>query len=381
MELEFDKEMDAILRRARGGENVAVATPHLDADAVAAFVENALPGRVRRLYVEHFADCDRCRKLLSQSILMSETAASLAAVGAAEVITAPIAEGVIPWYQKLFRAPGLAIAMGGLVLTFSVVLGYLVLQNEQADSNASVAQITDQELQRGPSAPEAPAAANSNSSVAANAAAIDPSQTTNAALGMTAANTAAPSVSLDGTDTRTLALRGEAEAKDVATGAAAGAQPEPKVAEAAPPPPPVAADAIRAQPEAARERDDAGAEKQKEDKEEAKKRSAFGSFSSRRDVPAPAAKAGPSRAGPVQSANNQVQNQTFEMPVTRVVGGKTFENRDRAWYDRAYRNQPTTNVRRGTEEFRRLDSGLRSIANALDGVVVVVWKDKAYRIQ
>ena len=69
------------------------------------------------------------------------------------------------------------------------------------------------------------------------------------------------------------------------------------------------------------------------------------------------------------------------MPVTRIAGGKTFNNRERVWYDTAYTGQATTNVRRGSEEFKKLDSGLRDIANMIGGTVVVVWKTKAYRIQ
>jgi hypothetical protein len=79
--------------------------------------------------------------------------------------------------------------------------------------------------------------------------------------------------------------------------------------------------------------------------------------------------------------SNQVNNKAFEMPVTRKVGGRSFNNRNGAWYDTAYHGQSTINVRRGTEEFRKLDGGLRNIANTLGGVVVVIWKEKAYRIQ
>jgi len=63
------------------------------------------------------------------------------------------------------------------------------------------------------------------------------------------------------------------------------------------------------------------------------------------------------------------------------VGGRSFNNRDGAWYDTGYHGQSTINIGRGTEEFKKLDGGLRSIANNLGGVVVVVWKGKAYRIQ
>ncbi|MEQ1920953.1 MAG: hypothetical protein ABL952_00460 [Pyrinomonadaceae bacterium] len=44
MELEFDKEIDAILRKGRSGQIAAVkaaTASHLDADSISAFAENA----------------------------------------------------------------------------------------------------------------------------------------------------------------------------------------------------------------------------------------------------------------------------------------------------------------------------------------------------
>ena len=64
-----------------------------------------------------------------------------------------------------------------------------------------------------------------------------------------------------------------------------------------------------------------------------------------------------------------------------MVGGKTFNNRDGAWYDAAYNGQATADYRRGTAEYKKLDSGLRNVADTVGGTVVVVWKSKAYRIQ
>jgi hypothetical protein len=83
----------------------------------------------------------------------------------------------------------------------------------------------------------------------------------------------------------------------------------------------------------------------------------------------------------VQNQSNQINSQVFDMAVTRLVGGKRFENRNGAWYDSAYRGQGTTNVNRGTDPYKKLDRGLRDIADTLGGTVVVVWKDKAYRIR
>lgn len=67
--------------------------------------------------------------------------------------------------------------------------------------------------------------------------------------------------------------------------------------------------------------------------------------------------------------------------VGKQIGGKSFNRQDGVWYDSAYSGQATTDVRRGSNEYKKLDPGLRSIAESLSGTVVVVWKSSAYRIQ
>lgn len=374
MELEFDKEIDAILRKARGGDAAAVsAASHLDADAIAAFVENAIPDKMRRLYTEHFADCDRCRKLLSNTILMNQTAASMAAVGAAEVVSVP--KAAIPWYQRLFRTPNLAMAMGVLVVAFAGILGYIVLQNRNSESNASVAQSSNKAAMANvptysEAAPQANASAAANT--AANSAAAPAAVLPAEPAPMTRTNGPSPATESKSNDT--FGGFADAEKERAATGSGVAAEP-PKVTAAAPPPAP-ADDKPAAVAGVLRDRTE---ESKDEDVALAKRKSGE---DARRDLPAAPAKSGPTRgAGPVQSQSNQINSNVFEMPVTRSVGGKTFENRNGAWYDRAYRSQATTNVRRGTDEYKKLDKGIRSIADNLGGTVVVVWKEKAYRIQ
>ena len=55
-----------------------------------------------------------------------------------------------------------------------------------------------------------------------------------------------------------------------------------------------------------------------------------------------------------------------------------------AWIDTAYNSSRSTiNVARGSDQYRALtadEPSLRSIAEQLGGVVIVVWKGKAYRI-
>ena len=64
-----------------------------------------------------------------------------------------------------------------------------------------------------------------------------------------------------------------------------------------------------------------------------------------------------------------------------VIGGKTFNRKNNVWYDASYNQQSTINITRGTEKYKKLDKGLRTIVENLGGTVIIVWKDKAYRIQ
>ena len=82
-----------------------------------------------------------------------------------------------------------------------------------------------------------------------------------------------------------------------------------------------------------------------------------------------------------RSAPENPRKQNTEAGTTRSVGGKTFNNVGGIWFDSAYNNQKQKTVTRGTQDYQKLDSGLRSIADQFSGTVVVLWKSKAYRIQ
>jgi hypothetical protein len=159
--------------------------------------------------------------------------------------------------------------------------------------------------------------------------------------------------------------------------AAGSSQPQPVTA--APPAPPEMLDGVKAGEDKNKDADESKAEVR--DLELSKRREVDDRRGYRRDAPPPASKAGPSRAGPLQNQSNQVNNQAYEMSVTRRVGGKSFNNRDGVWYDTAYSGQATTNYRRSSVDYKSLDASVRNIANDLGGTVVIVWKGKAYRIQ
>ena len=432
MELEFDKEIDAILRKARPNKGVLVGDdppepkepreqkPHLDADAIAAFADNALPEKARLLYIAHFADCDPCRKLLSRAVQMNAEADAAEKRAAPSVSAEPEIETVVPWYESIFRTPNLALGMGALVLVFSGILGYLILQRS-GGSNATVSQIAEPEDRRGgpydsgesnaaiPTPSEVPAASSANA--ASNSAMMIGPATNTAQAGRTdsagrpadSANTSARSGQfqidgasgsennfiVDGQETTDVLTRKKpAPAQPVRSQPQAGgadssissqsAELLPKglnmssVLKTAP-----ATDAVNDRNE---KKADAKALKEEDkDRGVVAKRKQAEDRGSNRDAPPASAKVGPARSGPLQNQSNQ--SNVYQMSVTRVVGGKTFSNRSGAWYDSAYSGQATTNFRRGTGEYKALDSGLRKIADTIGGTVVIVWKAKAYRIQ
>lgn len=392
MELEFDKEIDAILRKARAPVGAAVAalvSAHLDADAVAAFAENALPDKAKHLYMEHFADCDRCRKLLSHSIFANTEAIAAAA---SHMVSAPV-ETAVPWYLKIFRTPNLALAMGALVLTFGGVLGFLMFQNYKNQAGVSTAQVTEPERAKDDKYYSGASAANmANSSASAANAVANTANTsaTNApampaAVGNPNSNFTPAPGSVGRADSAPLT---EAQPEKEKTAATGGAMPDAaKPVTAAPPPPPVD------QPFATRDERKASEDKLKSEadtKDLAMSKSGDDRDRMAREAPQAAKKTGPNRGdgGPrnttqnTQQEINTQQNQSVAgmIATTRSAGGKTFENRNGAWYDSAYRNQATTDVRRGTDAYKKLDGGLRKIADSIGGTIVVVWKSKAYRI-
>ena len=383
MELEFDKEVDAILRRAGSYRGVLVGDDppdpkkHLDADAVAAFAENALPAKARSLYMEHLADCDGCRKLLSNAILFNTEAVAAAA---SHTVSAPISEALVPWYIKIFRTPNLALAMGALVLTFGGILGFLVFQN-RSNSDAMLSQAKDTERTSGePYTSGVPAANSANAMASAANAAANVANTSAAnAPAMPAPTTKTTSGPFDDTLGHNDSATGSGQQPDVDRRVATdGVTLEAsKPAAAAPPPRPVD------QPVTRDERK-AGEDKLKDDKNAKELTlSKTESYDRMREAPMTAKKSGPSRASVnnTQQEMNTQQNAAGIVAPTRSAGGKTFVNRDGAWYDSAYHGQATTNVQRGAEPYKKLNGGLRKIADSIGGTVVVVWKSKAYRIQ
>ena len=398
MDLEFDKEMDALLRKA-AGSGVLVgddANSHLDADTIAAFAENALPQKSRTIYTQHLAACDPCR--ISLANLISLNAAAKPAMAAA---AAPVPAVYVPWYRKLFQAPNLAYVMGGLVLVFGGLFGVYVLQNAFTNQTASVSMIQpDDAPQSAPARAEAANAVstqNANANSTSNTAGEIPHSVGVADAPFGETNTAVATQPMASTSTTS-------NTADIAM-----AKPAPvdsldrdkslAIAPAAAPPPAVKEAEKREEDE--RTKNEARVATEQAARKQDNSANLYNNQQNQAQMMPGAGNktAGPSRAD-VQRDNRAYGRQMDDKVAkakdaevaagttaggsassTRSVGGKTFELKQSAWYDSAYSGQTTKNVQRGTDEFRKLDSGLRNIANGISGTVVVVWKGKAYRIQ
>jgi hypothetical protein len=92
--------------------------------------------------------------------------------------------------------------------------------------------------------------------------------------------------------------------------------------------------------------------------------------------------AGRSNAGERQEEPKSDKAAPPEEADTRSVGGRKFKRQGNAWVDVKLKSSMSIiTISRGSDDFEKLDSGLRSIAQQFSGPVVVVWKGKAYRIQ
>jgi len=407
MELEFDKEIDAILRKnARGPAAVSSSnSAHLEPDEIAAFAENALPANARSFYIKHLADCDRCRTVLSQTISMIPEAEPIAA--SSDVSSETIGVSEPTWIQKLLAMPSLATVMGALIIAFIGLLGYTVYQSSLGSRSAEVASVRKGET------------ANDNRTFA-----DQPAASANAASNSTAnsTNTSAPTITSEGSPlTKTL---GQSDVVPDQPGIAGADQKQPADGEknevsreeedrsraasnpaAEPQSPVAAAPVMKEQPKTADLDAKKLAERKVEDKRDVAKTETDAVTLAKPEVSKDGAlennvtiqnqnsqnvggAASKSKSGPYRNMDQQQRSVTpnkgradDEGYVGRRAGGKSFEKREGVWYDSAYRGQPTINIRRGSGEYKILDSGLRSIAESVGGTVVIVWKEKAYRIQ
>ncbi|HEY0545434.1 MAG TPA: zf-HC2 domain-containing protein [Pyrinomonadaceae bacterium] len=403
----------------RGPEGFA----HLDADELSAYAENALPPAARARYTEHLADCDSCRKLVTELVMSSGVATQLEQQAAtqAATISAASARSWRDWLRLMFAPAKLRYAASALLALGIVAIAVMVFKSRR---------IGFETTDTGQSQVSQPQSAANNSNTAepsANYNAPNPEGSPAPASASPPSGLlskeATPTSPLQGQETESPAVTNEPQKSGGAQGPAGET----------PAPPATSNNNFELPKNSARDEDNVIAKTEQpalssDDKRKAKKeidgadsteeqarlrpnresasntksaapsenkqqygkvdesagRRARGSGS-----PSPPKDASPSAtAGVASGASIDDRAERADRPAKsderRSVGGKQFVRRGGAWVDTAYSSQATTNVRRGSEQYRALaadEPGLRDIANQLGGEVVIVWKGRAYRIR
>lgn len=371
-------------RSASGGGNGAFSD-HLDADELNSYAEGVVPAPARARYTEHLADCASCRR-----IVIGLTQAS----GAAIRYEAPDPEGGLTFWQKLaalFSPPVLRFAVPALVLTAVIGISLLALRqpqrpelvarNQAADSSPASAQPPQTES-TSPSTGEKPATISKGSE---SPAVFDSNEAKNNLKDEKSRLDQAPGTS--GGDYGTTAPVAKDGTKAGEAGGVADLRPyapEPKAA--APPPPPATLSEADKSTELAKERPAKreDQERQRVDVFRNQPADEHGPNRSRSNT-APSA-ASQRNAGLVGERGPSSQNKNKAADVeTRTVSGRRFTREGNTWVDTNYdSSRATIKLARGSEQFRALvadEPGIRAIADQLEGAVIVVWKNRAYRIQ
>lgn len=366
---------------------------HLDADELNSYAEGVVPDAARARYTEHLADCEACRRIV---IDLSQAA------GAANRFEVPSLQRGAGFWQKLaaiFSPAVLRYAVPALMLTAVIGIALLALRQEQPGGR--IAQTTQ------------PAADTSAPSDQLKHAEAPTGNTTSAPPAAVAKAGTSPTGDSVVNKTDRLERPADAPAPDLSSGVFGTTTPAAKDGT----PPGKAAEIAQAQPSFAPEPkagapaapgttvQSEGDEITRGAKEQAAKREdqerGRDNFKNQ-----PVEEHGPNRSsgqrsGPANNAQQNLGGYTLSRSgpnaedkkakakpsdvETQYVSGRRFAREGNAWIDTAYESpRATINIKRGSEQFRALvadEPGLGAIADRLKGVVIVIWKNRAYRIQ
>lgn len=362
---------------------------HLDADELNSYAEDALPQVTRARYTSHIADCARCRKLI----------ASLTMSGNQQEVAAPAdSTPAKSFWEKLssFLAPPVwRYATPVLALSLLIVVGLITLRQFREENLVASNEPRNTELR----SRQAEAVGDKTASPSsAETEQSQPNETARSSGSPTAEKTA-PTDESKSALAKEQASRGQ-QAQDRESGkqlpktvdeTVTVVQPTyaPEPVASTPPPPKQVAIARptevnenkqeKLKRDTVGERDQrAGARKDVDQADDAATRPA-------KNQPAPAAGRAAARSEESSGADNQAKRRADSSAATRSVAGRQFRREGNAWIDTAFSSgSSATQVKRGSEQFRALiadEPGLKTVTDQLSGVVVVVWKGRAYRIQ
>jgi len=374
MKQETNNEMDLLLRRLGRRDDAAVPEDHLDVDELSAYAENALPAAARARYTMHLADCSRCRSLVAQ---LSSSAGVVAATDSRAV---PEPSGFRKFLASLFTPMVLRYAAPALGLILVAAIGFVVLRRNQPDR--FVAQNTETASQQKPVA--SPAALTDSYADSVTAPSPERLDEERKQKNQPAQPAPPPNMppSVTSVDAEVSKDKAVAQPKREEQPAPAANEPAPvKTAPAATPEQsPRAAETEAAKNEVRVQSADASQKEKKlrdEEREDRKKDS---------DNFARARKPADSVSAPATGAARGMQSGGTDLSAnTRSVAGRRFRKQGSVWVDTAYdSSKDAVTLSRGSEQYRALvadEPAIKTIADQLEGEIIVVWKGHTYRIR
>jgi hypothetical protein len=387
MQHEFDNTIDLLLRRQTGREDEVVfaENAHFEPDEIAAFAEDVLSPPARARYVAHFADCNNCRQVLSNFLLINEAEEEILAA-APEMIQSTTKLTVRERIANFFTLPVLGYATAAMTILLVGSFAFVALRSPRESNNAMVVFSEPEKAEKiaKEKNPSAPVSAPKDDEVKDAPPEPEPTpDNSNIAIAETFPSPDAtpadlpPSVRLtrNQNNAHVEARRAEPMREDARITGNAASNSNSTATNA----PPTAtltqpSDGRVAESEVDRQRREA-----KEKQAELAENDKLGAADNASGDALPL-KTAPRTAG---AATRSPSTLPLPKPATntRAVGGKSFARENNVWKDSAYGRQNLNTIRRGSDEYKNLDAGLRSIAETLGGTVIIVWQGKAYRIQ
>jgi hypothetical protein len=358
---------------------------HLDADELNSYAENALPAAARARYTEHLADCSICRNVAAQLSLAS--GATFRPISSetrkpwslrhflSRILSAPVLRYAVPAFS-LIAIMAVALLMNRQQSTQKE----LVARNEPSGASSLEENQQPKLSDAGVTTPEKRAASSdrvkNDSGPTNTAAALDREQ-------MKAEDKPRVDDSKNAKGPVT-----EAKSSDVAARPATAAS----VAAEPIPPKEMAANDVtetrdfakqKRQPEV--ERQAGGSKKEAEEPRNTDEVSASRAAPKKTEsLPV----AGRSVQGIVSTNSGRrsgAEKSDKDEAETRSVAGHRFRKEGSVWVDAAYdSSRPTVKLTRGSEQYRALvadEPAIHTIAEQLDGQIIIAWKGRTYKIR
>jgi hypothetical protein len=369
---ERNNEMDLLLRRlSRSASDSTSDSHHLDADELSSYAENALPAAARARYTEHLAECANCRKLVAQ---LSSSAGVVSATALANVSTP---SAFRKFLASLFSPMVLRYAVPALGLIVVAVIGFTVLRrNETAlDSLAQLNEPAQRQVAQ-PEQTQSPASVASENGTLEKKKVVSPAATADTRSEQSKETQPAPPPNAPPAPSGIGSSYQTAPVTKAEQPPAANEPPAPK------PTPATDETQKKVQAEARKQETEVRAATDRENAytpspDEARRADTI--------AIAPSAAKPQGAASVAKVRRERVEEKDKNDADTRSIAGRRFRREHGVWIDTAYDSAISpVNLTRGSEQYRALvadEPAIKTIADQLDGEIIVVWKGRPYRIR